>query len=493
MVFKSKTFAGGYKFKRFEGFPDNELIEIPVPPRVIIPLKQGFGMEVPPIVKIGQSVKAGQVIGIDDNTISNPVHSSISGTVEAITHLAGNNKEIKAITIKSNGTPEWQPLSNYSAEWSKLTNEKLEKIIYLSGIASLGSDGIPTRYKSSVALPGDVRSIIVNGINSEVYNLSNSVLLTEQRIYKFVQGLKILHKIMPNAKILFALNRDQNDIIQELVNQIKGIDWINILTFNVKYPLDSQRVLVNTILKKKYPYYSFAVKEIGVLLLKIQTVLHIFEAVTKGKPLIEKIIALCGSGFNRNMHIKIRLGTFFQEIIKNYSQSNIKQRIVANSLLTGKSINDLNQPIDRKINSIIAIPEDTKRRFLAFIRPGFRKDSYSNTFFSFLKKKGNTNMHGEQRPCIFCNYCNEACPVKILPFLIYQYVERDLIGQILINLKIFDCINCNLCSYICPSKIPVASFIKKGKNELLKQSEDFPSLKLLKINSKRRELYEEIK
>ena len=102
-------------------------------------------------------------------------------------------------------------------------------------------------------------------------------------------------------------------------------------------------------------------------------------------------------------------------------------------------------------------------------------------------------MHGEQRPCIFCNYCNQACPVNLLPFLIYQYVNKSIIDKILVNLKIFDCINCNLCTYVCPSKIPVASYIKRGKDKLLKQWEDFPRLKPLKLYNQRMVQFEEIK
>ena len=68
-----------------------------------------------------------------------------------------------------------------------------------------------------------------------------------------------------------------------------------------------------------------------------------------------------------------------------------------------------------------------------------------------------------------CSYCDEVCPAKIIPHLISKYAERDLISETLLRLRIFDCVECNLCSYVCPSKIPVARFIKEGKDKLIEQ------------------------
>ena len=59
-----------YAKTRFEGAPGTKLLPSSMPSQVVIPLKQGFGREVPALVKRGDMVKAGQIIGRDDETIS---------------------------------------------------------------------------------------------------------------------------------------------------------------------------------------------------------------------------------------------------------------------------------------------------------------------------------------------------------------------------------------------------------------------------------------
>ena len=46
MTIKQKTFSRSYKFKNFEGQPQNQLVQMSIPEKVIVPLKQGFGVAV---------------------------------------------------------------------------------------------------------------------------------------------------------------------------------------------------------------------------------------------------------------------------------------------------------------------------------------------------------------------------------------------------------------------------------------------------------------
>ena len=77
-----------------------------------------------------------------------------------------------------------------------------------------------------------------------------------------------------------------------------------------------------------------------------------------------------------------------------------------------------------------------------------------------------TNIHGEHRPCIACTYCDNVCPVGILPHLLHRYVQRGVIDETIVRYRIFDCIDCNLCTYVCTSKIPLAQLMRKGKDSL---------------------------
>ena len=84
MTPKHKKFSRGYEFKNFQGQPEGNLIQIDIPARVTIPLKQGSGNEVAAVVEPGQKVRAGQIIARDDQSVSSPVHSSVNGEVVEI-------------------------------------------------------------------------------------------------------------------------------------------------------------------------------------------------------------------------------------------------------------------------------------------------------------------------------------------------------------------------------------------------------------------------
>lgn len=474
MLIKNKTFSGGYSFCNFEGKPQEELIDLGIPEKVIIPLKQGFGNEVPPLVKIGEKVNAGQIIARDDNSVSSPIHSSVNGTVEEIKKVNYFKQEINTITIKSDKTSDWQPLEGHTSDWTKLPVEKIEELLYLSGVSSLDREGIPTHYKSSIIPPEDVENVIVHGVGSEAYNLSLSVLLDGKKTFNFVKGLKILKKLMPDARFHLAFNKYDENLIERISGFLSGEEWIKFYGLEPRFPQGYDEVLTPTLLGKRFPY-GYSAASIGVVVLNMQAVLQVYEAVSEGKPLIERTVALCGQGFKENPHIKVRIGTPLEYIVAGRTLENEDLRFILNSPLTGANLSNLLLPIDRTFSHIISFPERKSREFLAFIRPGCQKDSYSRTFLSSLfgsKKKVDTNLNGEKRPCIFCNFCQEVCPVSIIPHLIYHYVDKNIIDKTLLNSGIFNCIECNLCNYVCPSKIQVAQYIRDGQEKLITMGYD---------------------
>ena len=234
-------------------------------------------------------------------------------------------------------------------------------------------------------------------------------------------------------------------------------------------------MLVPTILKQKFPY-GYSAANVGAVILNLQAVLLSYEAVVEGKPLIERTIALCGPAFKETLHIKARIGTPLREALEGRVKEGLSARFVLNGLLTGFELKDLNLPIDKTYSQIIGLVENRERKFLSFLNPGLKSDSYSNTFMAKLspriQKTCDTNKHGEERPCISCNYCEEVCPVGIIPHLLVKYVQCNILDETLMNLRIFNCIECRLCSYVCPSKIPLAKQIREGQEKLTIQGCD---------------------
>ncbi len=471
---KHKVLSCGYEFSCFQGQPEKNITQLTVPPRVTIPLKQGFGNEVSPVVKAGQQVLAGQIIAKDDQSISNPVHSSVSGTIAGI--------EAGAITIDSDGSDKWKKLDGFLPNWGDLTAEKIGELVYLSGAGSSGESGIPTGYNSSTIPPNEVKDLIIQGIGAEPYNISLDVLLEDEQLSHFIDGMKILKRLMTEAKQHLVLDKSQNALISRILQSPDIDDSVNLFTTNPKYPARRDEVLMPLLLGKKFPH-GYSAANAGVIILDIPAVLDVYYAVAEGKPLIEKTMALCGPGFTENTHVKFRIGSSFEHITADRVDTDKSLRFVRNSCLIGEKVSELSEPADRTVAIVIAMLEDNESEFLSFARLGLNRDSYSWTCASdlfnknrkLLLKKCGTNVHGERRPCLFCSFCKNVCPADIIPHLLFQYAERDIIDEDLLRYRIFDCIECNLCTYVCPSKIPVSEFIKKGKKRLIEEGFELPT------------------
>ena len=471
-----RTFKGGYKFKRYIGQVQPVMVVDPVPEKVIIPLRQGFGTEVKPQVKIGDAVFAGQVIARDDHSISSPVHSSVNGIVEEIKRMNYFKRDINMVVIRTtNPSLDIPRFADYTQEWWKKDNAEIERLIYISGVSSLDREGIPTRFKSSIISPDEVKHLIIHGVGSEPYNLSLEQLLEGKNLLHLFEGVKILKRIMPNCRVHLAINAHKRKIIEQLGKLSSQLEWLDIYLLEPKYPQGYDEMLVPTILHQKFPY-GYSAANIGAVVLNIQATLGVYAAVVEGKPFIERIIALCGPAMKENIHIKVRLGTPLSAILSGRINTDKPIRVVLNSLLTGVQLNDFSLPIDRTFSQIIAIPENKERLFLAFMQPGLRQDSYTRAFLSkwlpFIHKTNDTNQHGEERPCISCGFCEEVCPVRIIPNLLSKYVKRGLIDETLMNYEIFNCIECGLCSFVCPVKIPLMAHMREGQEKLIMQGCD---------------------
>ena len=464
MTAKHKVFPRGYEFCNFEGQPEEKLIQFGSPASVTIPLQQGFGNEVIPLVEPNQKVLAGQIIGRDDESVSSPVHSPVNGNVVKIEKINTHGRETTAIFIDSHDSGEYQ-------------------LIYLSGASACGDAGIPTGFKSSVITPQEVEDVIIQGIGGQIHNISLHVLLKDKRLHHFVDGLKILKKLMPGARFHLAFDKQNRDIVKDVCQMLQGNDWIDVFTTAAKYPVHRDELLMPLLLGKAFPH-GYSAANAGVIVLDTQAILHVYDAVVKGQPVIERTVALCGPCFEENIHINAVVGSPLSDLVADNVIDS--PRFVLNSSLTGVYLSDLSLPLDRTFSTIVTLTEDNQSQFLAFARPGPTKDSYSRTFFSSLfkkhntlfKKKCGTNVNGELRPCVFCSFCEDVCPAGIIPHLLFHYVENDTIDETLLKYKIFNCIDCNLCSYVCPSKIPVAQLIKDGKAKLIEEGLEPPVPKI---------------
>ncbi len=105
-----------------------------------------------------------------------------------------------------------------------------------------------------------------------------------------------------------------------------------------------------------------------------------------------------------------------------------------------------------------------------FIRPGSDKPTVSKTFLSCLfnsPREMDCTIHGEERACINCSYCENICPNDLMPNFIMKALHSDEIENAL-EYGLLDCCRCGLCSYTCPSKIELTKILSDGMDSYYK-------------------------
>ena len=81
-----------------------QIRNIPVPELVRIPMLMHRGAPCVPLVKPGEQVTVGQMIGAADDPSAVPVHASVSGTVTAVSqYQTASGEEVPCIEIESDG------------------------------------------------------------------------------------------------------------------------------------------------------------------------------------------------------------------------------------------------------------------------------------------------------------------------------------------------------------------------------------------------------
>jgi len=446
MAIPYKSFPGGYAFKRFAGRPEDTLVEAPLPAKVRLPLRGADGADLPVLVKSGEQVKAGQALARGP---SGAVLATLSGRIEELKAAPWLGGKTRVATIAGDGSADWAALPGRPADWRAASPEALLELARVSGAA---------------ALPARAADLVVQAAEDEPHNPNPEVLLEAWGLEALLEGLAILNKAFPGARLHLALHRRRRGLAARIL-EAAGRKGLSLQAYALagKYPAAHRAILVPALLGRG--------GEAQAAVLDLQTILHLRDAVVLGKPMLERVVALAGTGFTRRPHLRARIGAPLGELVRPYARPGQESRLVLNSLLAGTAA-AAEAPLPAEASVLIAVAENREGGFLSFAIPGLSSDSRSLTFAAGLlplPKKADTNLHGEHRACISCGFCEQVCPARILPNILHRYVQKNVIDETLVRFQIFRCIDCNLCSYVCTSKIPLARLMREGKEKLARE------------------------
>ena len=434
------SFFGGVHPKENKAYAcDKETQVFPEPDVVVIPMSQHIGAPCKPLVKKGDLVTVGQKIG-DNQGLCVPVHASVSGKVKAVemkAHTSGTN--VMSVVIENDhlGTLCEEIKPRTQEEVDALSKEDLIGIVREAGIVGMGGATFPTHVK----LGGQgVDTIIVNAGECEPYITSDDRICREEP-EKVIGGLKIVMKVFGLKEGHIGIEDNKPEAVTALNANLSKEDGILVDVLPAKYPQGAEKQLIYAVTGREVPSGALP-SAVGCAVFNAATVKAIYDAVYEGMPLIKRIVTVSGDILMEPKNLLVPIGTAFNDLIEACGYSENPYKVLSGGPMMGAAQYDLSVPTIKGVNAITVL--------------------------------GKGNRYDVKDPaCLRCGKCIDACPMKLMPVLMYKAMQSNDVQEMKDN-DIMDCIECGCCAYTCPASVPLVLGFRVSKqmirNDAAKQA-----------------------
>ena len=436
----SKLFSkslNGVKVPHSKNTAEMETVKMPVPDKVVIPMKQHMGRECTPTVKLTDLVKVGQIIGDTDAFIGAPIHSSVSGKVTKIDEIIGTDGNlIKAVEITTDKLQE----IDESVKVPEVTDlQSFAAAIRASGLVGLGGAGFPTHVKLMPKNLDEVTTLLVNGAECEPYITADNRAMLEDTD-DIVEGIKLVKKYMNLSTVIIGIEDNKPQAIAKLQAAVADIEGASVKALKAQYPQGGEKVLIYECTGKIVPEGKLP-SDVGCVVMNVSSIAFVAKYMRTGMPLITKRLTVDGDAIAEPKHVEVAIGTSFSDVIDFCGGFKTEpKKIIMGGPMMGFAVPTINYPVLKNNNAILA--------------------------FSAAKT---AEAEKPETPCIRCARCVNACPFSLMPAAIekaYKAGNVDALKALKVNL----CMECGCCAYVCPAKRNLVSVNRLAKKMIVERS-----------------------
>ena len=406
---------------------DKPALRIEAPDTVKIPMSMHIGAPAKPVVKVGDIVKIGTLIGESSGFVSSDIYSSISGKVKKIEDFTlSSGAKTQAVVIESDGE---MARDESLAAPSVGSAEELTEAIRKSGVVGLGGAGFPTHVKFKVD-PARIEELIVNGAECEPYITSDSYTMTE-RTADIETALKAIKKHFGIKKIIIGIEGNKKKAIAAMKDVAGKIEGAEVKVLPSVYPQGGEKVLIYNTTGKVVPAGKLPI-DVGCIVVNCTTLAAIGGYLGDGTPLVKKCVTVAGGAIKNPANVIAPIGTPISELIElcgGFSEE--PAEVLYGGPMMGISVPDVNVPVIKNTNAIIALTENEAKA-------------------------------PKTTACIRCGSCTNTCPFGLAAAEILRaYDKRDT--EKLRALSVETCMECGCCSFVCPANRPLVQTNKLAK------------------------------
>lgn len=432
----AKRFFGGIHPAYNKDLANRLAIEaMPLPKRLVVPFAQNLGAAPKPVVKKGDAVKRGQVIAEPQGFVSVPLHAPTSGTVQVIDvfpHPVG--ADMPAMVIAPDGRDEWASGLDAERSVDGLDAEAIKSIIRDAGLVGMGGASFPTHVKLSPPKDKPIDVLIINGAECEPYLTSDHRLMIE-KAPQILEGASYLARALGVKNVIVGIEKNKPDAIESMRKEA-GARGYAVAGLDVVYPQGAERQLIYALTGRVVPAGGLPM-DVGVLVQNVATSYAAWDAVRRGRPLVERVVCVTGRGVTRPKNVLARIGTTFGDIIEFCGgRQQDAGKVIGGGPMMGVAQYSLEAPVTKGTSGIVVLKQGEVAQFV-----------------------------GEA--CIRCGRCVRACPMRLNPSVLSIFAER-LRFEDAGEHHVLDCIECGCCAYVCPARRPMVHHFRRAKAEVRK-------------------------
>ncbi len=433
-VILAYTFRGGIHVEEYKLTAKSRTQIIENPPSVRISMNQSIGAPATPTVKVGDTVKIGQVIGeVAESALGCPVHASISGKVTAINEMRVTDGSMnRTVVIENDGNNEiHESVVPFTKSITDVSPEEITDMIRRAGITGMGGAAFPTYAKIRSAV-GKAELLIVNCAECEPFITADHRLLLEEA-EKVVGGIKILMRAVGVPRAIIAVEDNKANVKKKLDRQIGHSNFISVKFLKTKYPQGDERQLIYALTGRELAPGKLPA-DAGCVIFNAATCASVYTAFAEGMPLVRRIVTVTGNCVNNPGNFSVPVGTpasYLVEMAGGLKKT--PEKMIAGGPMMGQAQWDPDMPTKKSTSALLLLSE------------------------SFSKKQN------IPAACIRCGRCIKNCPMRLMP----AYIASSVMSDDMKSAEKFgamSCVECGSCSYNCPGKVEIVQYIRVAKN-----------------------------
>ncbi len=404
------------------------------------------------MVKVGDEVKAGDVLFTDKTHPEIKFTTPVSGSIEAVNR--GERRKLLEVVVKADAEIQYRDFGK--ADVNKLKREEIITRLLESGVWPM----IKQRPYDIIAHPENTpKAVFVSAFDTAPLAPDYDLILNNQE--KDLQtGIDCLCKLCgKNVNLNLPADTPSSSVFLKLQH-------VDLNYFSGPHPAGNVGVQIH--------HLNPINKGEQVWVVNIQDVAIIGRLFNEGRFDARKTIVLAGSEVSKPRYEQTILGASIQTLTAGNLKNATEQRIISGNVLTGTQVT-ANGYLGYYDNQITVIPEGNHYEFLGWATPGFNKFSASKLFPSFLCPQKHytldTNYHGERRAFVVSGQYEKVFPMDIYPvYLLKACLTQDIDRMEQLGIYEVAPEDMALCEFVCTSKIPVQQILSNGIELMMKET-----------------------